>query len=141
MTNFTTISSLPQIWPLVGAELADVAPLHSPHTKPEVLLTYGELTQQIQQFATGLQALGIKPGVKIALFADNSPRWFIIDQGIMMAGAVDAVRSSQADKEELLYILQDSDSIALVVEDQKTLNKLKSDLAGLPLELVNFTLR
>jgi long-chain acyl-CoA synthetase len=136
MTNFTTISSLPQIWPLVGAQFGDVTALHSPHTKPEVILTYGELTQQIQKFATGLQALGIKPGVKIALFADNSPRWFIIDQGIMMAGAVDAVRSSQADKEELLYILQDSDSIALVVEDQKTLNKLKSDLAGLPLELV-----
>ncbi|MBW4603107.1 MAG: hypothetical protein KME29_27000 [Calothrix sp. FI2-JRJ7] len=31
------------------------------------------------------------PGDRSALIADNSPRWLIAGQGIMMAGAVDAI--------------------------------------------------
>ena len=64
----------------------------------------------------------------VALFADNSNRWMIADQGIMMAGAADAVRSSAADREELLYILEHTSSIGLVVENIKTLNKLAPEI-------------
>jgi len=32
--------------------------LKDPHAQPEVVLTYAQLYQQIQQFAAGLQALG-----------------------------------------------------------------------------------
>jgi len=42
----------------------------------------------------------------------------IADQGIITAGIV---RSAQAEREELLFILADSGSTALVVEDRKTL--------------------
>jgi long-chain acyl-CoA synthetase len=54
----------------------------------------------------------------------------------MMAGAANAVRSSTADRDELLYILSDSDSTSLVVEDLKTLNKLRPQLNDLPIEFV-----
>jgi long-chain acyl-CoA synthetase len=40
-------------------------------------------------------------GTRIALFADNSPRWLIADRGIMSIGAFNAVRSSQAETQEL----------------------------------------
>jgi long-chain acyl-CoA synthetase len=71
-----------------------------------------------------LQALGIQRGDRVALFADNSSRWAIADRGIITDGAVDAVRSAQAGREELLFILADSGSTALVVEDQKTLRTM-----------------
>ena len=45
-----------------------------------MILTYAQLCQQIQQFAAGLQALGVQPANRVALFADNSPRWLIADQ-------------------------------------------------------------
>ena len=83
---------MPEIWQLVAKKFGNIVALKNPHAKPEVVITYQELHQQIQQFASGLQALDIQPQEKIALFADNSPRWFIADQGIMMAGAVDVVR-------------------------------------------------
>lgn len=57
-----------------------------------------------------MQALGVKVGDRVALISGNSPRWIIADQGIMMAGAADAVRSSQAEQEELSFILADSGS-------------------------------
>ncbi|MEO1673607.1 MAG: AMP-binding protein, partial [Cyanobacteria bacterium J06631_2] len=66
----------------------------------------------------------------------NSPRWFVADQGIMASGAVDVVRSSGAEQQELAYILENSDSTALVVENLKTLTKLSSELVNLPIRLI-----
>ncbi|MGK7876973.1 MAG: long-chain fatty acid--CoA ligase [Xenococcaceae cyanobacterium] len=136
LADYSSIESLPEIWPLIAQQFGDTIAVNDPHAKPEVILTYTQLYQQIQQFAAGIQASGVKPESKTALFADNSPRWIIADQGIITAGAADVVRSSQADREELLYILRDSDSTSLVVEDLKTLKKLRPQLDDLPIELV-----
>jgi long-chain acyl-CoA synthetase len=46
------------------------------------------------------------------------------------------VRSSGADQQELAYILENSDSTALVVENLKTLTKLSSELGNLPIGLI-----
>ncbi|BAZ53281.1 AMP-dependent synthetase and ligase [Nostoc sp. NIES-4103] len=136
LVDYTNVDSLPEIWPLVAKKFANVTALHNPHTKPEVVITYAQLAKQIQQFATGLQVLGVEVGDRISLIADNSPRWFIADQGIMTAGAIDAVRSSQAETEELLFIVANSGSTALVVEDLKTFDRLRNRLEDLPIKLV-----
>ena len=139
MADYSGVRSLPEIWPLVAQRFANGIALHDPHAKSEISLTYPQLYQQIQQFAAGLQAMGIEAAAeppRIALFADNSTRWMIADQGIIMAGAADVVRSSQADREELLYILENSGSIALVIEDYKTLKKLRDRLNNLPLQFI-----
>jgi len=143
LADYTSVQSLPEIWPLAAKRFENIVALKDPHTKPEVVLTYAQMYQQIQQFAAGLQTLGITAEAdssgtptRIALFADNSPRWLIADQGIMTAGAANVVRSAQAEREELLYILEDSGSIGLVAEDLKTLTKLRDRLDSLPIEWV-----
>lgn len=134
--DYIDLESLPEIWQIAAEKFGDTIALKDPHAKPEVVINYRDLYSKIQQFATGLQALGIDPQDKVALFADNSPRWFIADQGIMTAGAVDVVRSSGAESQELAYILENSDSTALVVENAKTLAKLSSQLTDLPIRLI-----
>lgn len=136
--DYSQVQALPEIWAIVAQrpDTANVVALHDPHSKPEVQLTYAELYQQIRLFAAGLQALGVQSGEHIAQFSDNSPRWLIADQGIMTAGAINAVRGSQADREELGFILGHSDSTGLVVQDQETLAKVQSYLADLPIRLV-----
>ncbi|WP_414572797.1 AMP-dependent synthetase/ligase [Nostoc sp. CCY 9925] len=136
LVNYTNVASLPEVWPLAAQEFGDVVALHSPHSKPEIVITYTQLAEKIQLFAAGLQALGVRLGDRISLIADNSPRWFIADQGIMTAGGVDAVRSSQAEKEELLFIIANSGSTAVVIEDLKTLKKLQDRLNDLPIQFV-----
>ena len=136
LVDYTKVESLPEIWTLAAKKFGNIVALHNPHSKPEVKITYSQLSEQIQQFAAGLQTLGVTYGERISLIADNSPRWFIADQGIMTAGAVNAVRSAQADKEELSYIISHSGSTALVVEDIKTLNKLGESLNELSIKLV-----
>ena len=140
LADYSSAKSMPEIWPLAVQKFKDIIALHDPHAKPEIKLTYSQVYQQIQQFAAGLQALGAIPTTtetpRIALFADNSIRWMIADQGIMMAGAANVVRSSQAEREELLYILENSGSTTLVIEDYKTLKKLGDRVNNLPIQLI-----
>ncbi|MBD0386798.1 MAG: long-chain fatty acid--CoA ligase [Nostoc sp. C3-bin3] len=136
LVDYTNVESLPEIWPLAAKQFGNIVALRNPHAKPEVAITYTQLAEQIRLFASGLQSLGVKVGDRISLISDNSPRWFIADQGIMTAGGVDAVRSSQAEKEELLFIIANSGSTAIVVEDLKTLKKLQDRLKDLPIQVV-----
>jgi long-chain acyl-CoA synthetase len=134
--DYTQIDSIPEIWAIVAAKCGSIVALNAPHSKPEVSLTYQEVATQIKLFATGLQSLEIQPQTGVALFADNSPRWLIADQGIMLTGAFNAVRSSQADPQELLAILANSQAKTLVIEDIKTLKKLSRKLVDLSIDLI-----
>ncbi|MEM7715270.1 MAG: AMP-binding protein, partial [Cyanobacteria bacterium P01_A01_bin.68] len=134
LVDYSEIKSLSEIWEIAANKFGNATALIDPHSKPSTTLTYSQLHYQIQQFAAGIQALGIPQNPeenippRVALFADNSHRWMIADQGIIMAGAANAVRSSSANREELLYILEHSGSIGLVVENIKTLNKLAPEI-------------
>ncbi len=134
--DYIKLESLPEVWQVTAQKFGSTIALKDPHAKPEVAISYQDLLVAVEQFATGLQTLGVEPEQKVALFADNSPRWFIADQGIMTAGAIDVVRSSGAEEQELTYILENSDSTALVVEDNQTLAKLSPELNNLPITLI-----
>lgn len=144
LVDYTNVVSLPEIWPLAARKFGKIVALHNPHSQPEVKITYSQLSTQIQKFAAGLQVLGVNmednetPNYRecVSLIADNSPRWFIADQGIMTAGAINAVRSAQSEVEELLFIISNSGSKSLVVEDIKTLKKLEAGLQDLPIRRV-----
>ncbi len=143
IATYKTAQCLSQVWQSAADKFPDIPALIDNHSAYPIKITFREMWQQICQFAAGLQASGFDltatdPQIppRIALFADNSARWFIADQGIMAAGAVNAVRSSQSDRAELLYILENSGSTALVVEDIKTLKKLLPELLDFPLSLV-----
>ncbi|NJL63980.1 MAG: long-chain fatty acid--CoA ligase [Methylacidiphilales bacterium] len=136
LIDYSDVQTLPEIWSIVAKRHPNIVAVRDPHAKPEVAFTYKQLYEKIQCFAAGLQALGVNPGNMISLLSDNSPSWLIADQGIMMAGAVNAVRSSLAEQEELLFIIANSGSTALVLEDLKTLKKLRQGLQELPIEFV-----
>lgn len=128
---YAKIQSLSEVWAIAADMYGDVLALYDPHSKPETKFTYQQLWENIQQFGAGLQVLGIQPDEKVALIADNSPRWFIADQGTIATGAVNAVRSSQAEKNELLYIYENSESQFLIVEDLKTFQRLDPEISGM----------
>ncbi|PHV62260.1 long-chain fatty acid--CoA ligase [Cyanobacterium aponinum] len=134
--DYFSLHSLGEMWDLLPSYCGDIIALFDPHSEPEVRLTYEDVAKTIKQFASALQSLDIKSGEKIALFADNSPRWLIADQGIIINGCADAVRSPLADREELLYILEHSDSSVLVIQDVASLEKLRPELDDFSLKFV-----
>jgi long-chain acyl-CoA synthetase len=130
---YRSLAALPDIWPLAVQRFGDTLALDDPHGQPAARLTYRELGQAIRTFAQGLQALGVGVGTHVALFADNSHRWLIADQGIMTAGAMNAVRSGAAETEELRYIAEHSESTVILLENLALLRRLEDRLADLPL--------
>ncbi|XP_071719998.1 probable acyl-activating enzyme 16, chloroplastic [Rutidosis leptorrhynchoides] len=91
-------------------------------------MTYKQVEQNILDFAEGLSVIGIKPCKKLALFADNSCRWLIADQGIMATGAINVVRGSRSSVEELLHIYNHSESVALVVDNPELYHRIAKDI-------------
>ncbi|MEM1279338.1 MAG: AMP-binding protein, partial [Cyanobacteria bacterium P01_H01_bin.152] len=132
--DYGHIQSLPEIWALAAERYGHQLAMDDPHNQPSAQLTYQDLWATVQQFAAGLQGLGMQPRAHVALFADNSHRWFIADQGIMAAGGVDAVRSAQAETEELRYIAEHSDSTILMVENLKLWHRLSDRCQDLPMQ-------
>ena len=134
LVDYSTIQSIPEIWRIAADRFGDTPALEAPHDPSKIRWTYRELYEQIQSFAAGLQALGVSPKQegelppRLSLFADNSPRWFVADQGMMLAGAANAVRSAVADPEELLFILSHSDSQGVVVENWATWQRLAAQI-------------
>ncbi|EMS60032.1 Long-chain-fatty-acid--CoA ligase FadD15 [Triticum urartu] len=116
--------AVPDIWRTAAEKYPDSVALVDPYHDPPSELTYKQLEQQILDFSHGLRAVGVAPDEKVALFADNSCRWLVADQGIMATGAINVVRGTKSSDEELFQIYSHSESIALVVDSPQFFNRL-----------------
>jgi len=128
--------SMPEMWEWLAKIYPDTIAVKDPYHTPCNELSYAELAEKIETFAAGIQHLGLKPDEKISIFSENSSRWLISDQGIMKAGGVNAVRSSSAPIEELIYILKHSESMALIVETPEIYQKLAPYLNEVNLKFI-----
>lgn len=120
----SNLETLPQLWDRLAAQHGGALAVLDPHHQPSEEYSFEQLAAVISQFAAGLQALGLRAGDKVSLFSENGGRWLVADQAVMKCGAADAVRGTTSSFEELQYILQHSESSALVVQDAATLDKL-----------------
>lgn len=75
-------------------------------------LTYSQVNGYANQIASGLKAIGIKAGDKVALGCPNLPYFPIIYFGILKAGAVVVPLNVLLKKDEIEYHLRDSDAKA-----------------------------
>ncbi|KAJ7525564.1 hypothetical protein O6H91_17G056900 [Diphasiastrum complanatum] len=129
--------AIPDIWRTAAEKFGDRVALVDPHHDPFSQISYNELEQEILNFSEGLRVLGTCPNEKVALYADNSCRWLVADQGIMAVGAADVVRGSRSSTEELIYIFDHSESVALVVDNPELYSRFASKLnASLDLKYV-----
>ncbi|KAF3456654.1 hypothetical protein FNV43_RR01308 [Rhamnella rubrinervis] len=116
--------AVPDIWRSSAEKYGDHVALVDPYHDPPSSMTYKQLEQEILDFSEGLRVIGVKPDEKVALFADNSCRWLVADQGIMATGAINVVRGSRSSVEELLQIYTHSESIALAVDSPELCNRI-----------------
>lgn len=119
-----SLGRVDQLWPWLAEHHGSVLAVEAPHATHPERFSYAELADRISLAAAAFRRFGVKPDV-VGLFAENSPRWLVADQGLMRAGAIDAVRGAAAPVEELRYILEDSGSVALVVQNAELLQRLQ----------------
>ena len=104
-----------------------------------IYMTYGELREEMNLFATGLQSLGVKKGDKVGLFAESNGLWMANSLAIQKCGAVDVIRGSAAPIEELYYITAHADCKGLILRDDKLYNAMKPFLEKYRLDFVIIT--
>lgn len=88
MIDYLAIRSLPEMLFLQAARLQDHPFLWRKQNGVYRSLSYGAVSSQTRLLARGLMELGIAPGDRIALVAENRPEWLIADHAIMAAGAI-----------------------------------------------------
>ncbi|MCB0075953.1 MAG: long-chain fatty acid--CoA ligase [Anaerolineales bacterium] len=71
-------------------------------------LSYKELDKAVTQFAAGLQALGMQPGDRVAVYLPNSPQFIIAYYGILRAGGIVVPSNIQYVPRELKHQFNDS---------------------------------
>jgi long-chain acyl-CoA synthetase len=77
-------------------------------------VTYGELDARSNQGAHLFRSLGINPGDAIAIFMDNSPRYYEVLWAAQRSGVRFTCVSSKLTVGEVEYIVRDSGSKALI---------------------------
>ncbi|XVE81234.1 hypothetical protein DITRI_Ditri15bG0046800 [Diplodiscus trichospermus] len=116
--------AVPDIWRSSAEKYGDRVAVVDPYHDPPSSMTYKQLEQEILDFSEGLRVIGVNPEEKLSLFADNSCRWLVADQGIMAMGAINVVRGSRSPVEELLHIYNHSESVGLVVDNPEFFHRL-----------------
>ena len=78
-------------------------------------VSYAEFSEQVDLAARGLLALGIKHGEHVAIWATNVPEWVVLQFAAARIGAVLVNINPAYRAHELKYVLNQSDSVALVL--------------------------
>lgn len=71
-------------------------------------LSYGELAAAVNHLAGELEALGLKPGERVGLLAENRLEWVVAALAVMAAGGVVMPLDVQIDQAALAHVLADS---------------------------------
>jgi long-chain acyl-CoA synthetase len=78
-------------------------------------LTFAEFGVAVERFATGLIKLGLQPGDKVALVAENGLEWVIGWYGVACAGGVNVPIYGELAQHELNNIVRQSESRFAIV--------------------------
>ena len=87
-------------------------------------LTWSQVADHVRLAANGLAALGIGPGMHVAVIGENRPRLYMAMMAAQCLGAIPVPLYQDAVAQEMVYVLQDAEVGVAVVEDQEQVDKM-----------------
>lgn len=87
-------------------------------------ITYNELENRVDHFASAMLELGINSQDKIALMSENSPEWVITDLGAMSVAALNVPVYPTLTYQQLEYILNNCGARGIVVSNDTHYQKV-----------------
>jgi fatty-acyl-CoA synthase len=81
-------------------------------------LTYRQFAERVNQAASGLLAIGVRPHEHVAIWATNVPEWLILQFATAKIGAVLVTINPAYRPFELRYALKQCDAVALFFVDR-----------------------
>lgn len=87
-------------------------------------ISYNEFRVNVERFAAGLASLGVARQDNIAIISENRPEWVYCDMAILGLGAVDVPLYPILTSDTIEFILNNSESVGIVVSNKFQLNKV-----------------
>ncbi|HET7461343.1 MAG TPA: long-chain fatty acid--CoA ligase [Longimicrobium sp.] len=78
-----------------------------------------EFERQVELFAYGLHALGVRRGDRVAIHAENSAEWMVADLAILSLGAIDVPIYTTQPADQIEYIITNSEAVAYIVSSPR----------------------
>ncbi len=95
--------------------------------------SFVEVEETVRQLALGLVDLGVGKGDKVSILANTRPEWTYCDFAALSIGATVVPIYQTNSPEECQYVLENSDTKVVVVEDDEQLEKIRAVRDQLPL--------
>lgn len=87
-------------------------------------ISYQRFYEETENFALGLASLGVKRKDNVAIISENRPEWVYADSAILGLGAVDVPLYPISTSDTIEYILNNSESVGIIVSTKFQLNKI-----------------
>ena len=87
-------------------------------------VTVPEFRDTVRYFSIGLRTLGVKPGDRVAILAENRPEWTMSDFAILAAAAISVPVYPTLLGWQVEYILNDSGAVAVICSNEEQLQKV-----------------
>ncbi|WP_216211905.1 AMP-dependent synthetase/ligase [Amycolatopsis aidingensis] len=85
--------------------------------------TWAEYARRVAAVAAGLRELGVGPGTRVAIHAENRPEWVLADLAVQGLGGQSIGVYPTSPEIEVEYLLGHSRSTVLIAEDEEQLDK------------------
>jgi len=95
-------------------------------------ITWGEARKQVDDLASGLIALGVQAGDRVALLSENRPEWVICDLAILTSASATVGIYVTLTAKQIEYQLSDSGARAVIVSNRQQLSKVLKAREALP---------
>ncbi len=115
-----------QIWEKLKFKCGDTLAVCDLRGKYAEKFSYSELADLITKVSFSFKNYGLVKGDVVTVISENSPRWLVVDQGLMRLGAINAVRGINSPSVELDYIIEHSNSVGLIVQSKEIWLKLNN---------------
>ena len=86
--------------------------------------TWGSIAAQVKDLSRGMRDLGLQPGDRVVLVAENRPEWLVADLAIMAAGGITVPAYTTNLPSDHLHILTNSGAAGAIVSTHALAQKL-----------------
>ncbi|HEX3043080.1 MAG TPA: long-chain fatty acid--CoA ligase [Solirubrobacterales bacterium] len=129
-TNSKTIADL---LPKAAAQYGPNVAVRYKEGDAWVSKTFAEVLEIVRPLAFGLVTLGVEKGDRVSILGNTRPEWTYFDFAALSIGATVVPIYQTNSPEECRYVLENSDSKVVVVEDAEQLEKVREVRDQLPL--------
>ncbi len=91
-----------------------------------------EAAERVDDYANGLLALGIRKGDTVAILAQTTLEWTLFDLALSSVGAIGVPIYASSSPADAAYILEHSESVGVLCEDDAQLAKVNEHRDRLP---------